>query len=314
MPEWPEAMTDQKINLLLVDDREENLLALAGILDSPELNLVKTTSGQQALEALLAYDFALILLDVQMPNMDGFETAELIRGREKTKQIPIIFLTAISKEDQYLFRGYESGAVDYLFKPVDAKILRSKVTVFLALYQQKRQIELLNEQLKRLSITDGITEIYNHRYFQDQLQVEIERAHRHRHPVVLLIIDVDHFKEINDAHGHPLGDNVLAGIAALFKSATRKIDTAARYGGDEFALILSNTDKQGGLKLAERIRKQIESLTLALPDQQGSVSVTISVGLAGFPSDAQTHIELIKAADKALYVAKKLGRNRVSAA
>lgn len=144
------------INILLVDDREENLIALESILEDDHLNLIKATSGQEALSLILDHDFALVLLDVQMPEMDGFETAELMRGIEKTKHIPIIFVTAISKEQKYVFKGYEAGAVDYMFKPLDAEILKSKVSVFINLYLQKVQIkqqayELANkvEELKR---------------------------------------------------------------------------------------------------------------------------------------------------------------------
>lgn len=135
------------INVLLVDDRIENLIALESILEDDELNLISATSGQQALELVLKHNFALILLDVQMPEMDGFETAELMRGFEKTKHIPIIFVTAISKEQKYVFKGYEAGAVDYLFKPLEAEILRNKVSVFINLYRHKKRIEQQSAEL-----------------------------------------------------------------------------------------------------------------------------------------------------------------------
>ncbi|OQX96485.1 hypothetical protein B6I21_00935 [candidate division KSB1 bacterium 4572_119] len=131
----------EKINILLVDDKPKNLIALEGVLDNPRLNLVKANSGREALSLILDYDFALVLLDVQMPDMDGFETAELMRGIEKTKHIPIIFVTAINKDQKYVFKGYEAGAVDYMFKPVDPEILNSKVNVFIDLFQQKRTIK-----------------------------------------------------------------------------------------------------------------------------------------------------------------------------
>ena len=138
------------INVLLVDDRIENLIALESILEDDELNLISATSGQQALELVLKHNFALILLDVQMPEMDGFETAELMRGFEKTKHIPIIFVTAISKEQKYVFKGYEAGAVDYLFKPLEPEILRNKVSVFINLYRHKKRIE---QQSAELAVT-----------------------------------------------------------------------------------------------------------------------------------------------------------------
>jgi CheY-like chemotaxis protein len=144
------------VYILLVDDRPENLLALESLLESPGVKIVKATSGNEALGLMLGYDFALVLLDVQMPGMDGFETAELMRGTEKTRQVPIIFVTAISTEQQHVFKGYEAGAVDYLFKPIVPEFLRTKVRVFCELFQQKniirkqlREIEEKNELLQK---------------------------------------------------------------------------------------------------------------------------------------------------------------------
>jgi len=139
----------KKIRILLVDDKRENLLALENILEDSELDITKATSGNEALGLMLEYDFALILLDVQMPEMDGFETAELMRGNERTKQIPIIFVTAISFEQKYVFKGYESGAVDYLFKPFDPYILKSKIKVFIELFKQKKALEITTNDLKK---------------------------------------------------------------------------------------------------------------------------------------------------------------------
>ena len=140
-----------KARILLVDDRPENLLALEAILSSLDQSLVRATSGEEALKALLAEDFAVILLDVQMPGMDGFETASHIKRRERTRDIPIIFLTAINREPQHAFRGYSAGAVDYLAKPFDPWVLRAKVSVFVELYLKNRQLleqaELLRGQL-----------------------------------------------------------------------------------------------------------------------------------------------------------------------
>jgi response regulator RpfG family c-di-GMP phosphodiesterase/DNA-binding CsgD family transcriptional regulator len=140
--------TNQQISILIVDDRPENLFSLETILKQSHLNIVKAASGQEALRQVLKHDIALILLDVQMPEMDGFETAALIRCNENTQYIPIIFLTAINKEDRHIFKGYDSGAVDYIFKPLDPGILKSKVNVFLEIYNQKKLIEDQNKTLK----------------------------------------------------------------------------------------------------------------------------------------------------------------------
>jgi len=141
----------EKINILLIDDKPENLLALESVLESDEFNIYKAKSGSDGLALLLEHDFAIVLLDVQMPEMDGFETAELMRGMHKTRHIPIIFITAISKDEKYIFKGYESGAVDYIFKPFDAHILKSKVDVFRDLYQQKKLLEKQALELRNVN-------------------------------------------------------------------------------------------------------------------------------------------------------------------
>ncbi len=142
-------MSQEKFNILIVDDRPENLLTLESILESPELNIVKASSGNEALGLMLEYDFALVLLDVQMPVMDGFETAELMRGSEKTKDIPIIFVTAVSTERKHIFKGYEKGAVDYLYKPLDLEILKSKINAFIELFKDKQKLQRTTEKLKK---------------------------------------------------------------------------------------------------------------------------------------------------------------------
>lgn len=163
-------MEENKINILIVDDRPENLLTMESVLEGPGLDIIKASSGNEALGKMLDFDFALVLLDVQMPGMDGFETAELMRGSEKTKHVPIIFVTALSKDQKYVFRGYESGAVDYLFKPLEPEILKSKVKIFCELYTQKQIIQnqlaeieekndVLQRQLKEIKVLKGFLPI-----------------------------------------------------------------------------------------------------------------------------------------------------------
>ena len=148
-----------KQNILLVDDRPENLMVLENILEDPGRNFLKAESGEDALRVLLKEDVSLILLDVQMPGIDGFETAALIRGTQRTKNIPIIFVTAISKEQKHIFKGYESGAVDYMFKPVEPEIVQSKVRIFLELDRQRRLVEEQNLKLvEAKKNTDNIFE------------------------------------------------------------------------------------------------------------------------------------------------------------
>ncbi len=323
----------EKTNILLVDDRPENLLALETILKRPGLNLVKASSGNEALGMVLEYDFALVLLDVQMPEMDGFETAELMRGNEETGHIPIIFVTAISKEQKHVFRGYEAGAVDYLFKPLDPDILQSKVNIFLELYQQKKALEELTRNLEQtveeletskgmieeknrllsdLSIRDGLTGLYNHRYMDDVLEQEFGRAARYQTDLSCLQMDLDYFKEVNDTFGHAFGDIVLREFSLRVKQNIRSADLAFRYGGEEFTVLLPNTGIEGVRQAAEKLRAYCEANPYT--DGTTSTTVTVSIGLASVQEhDPQRAGDLIAYADKALYRAKAEGRNRVAA-
>jgi len=308
---------ETKTDILLVDDKEENLLALQAILEAPGLNIFTALSGNTALGLMLEHDFAVVILDVRMPGMDGFEVAELMRKSEKTKFIPIIFVTAFSKDEGYIFKGYETGAVDYLFKPLDPVILKSKVNIFLELdrnkkelEQSKRKIEKQNERLKELSITDGLTGLYNHRHFQDMLKREFALVRRNSADLSFFMIDLDYFKDVNDTFGHTFGDFVLQRFAQLLKDAVRETDILARYGGEEFALLLPHTGLEGAMVLAEKFRKKAEEFVYE--NEGHSKRVTASVGVASYRTHhPATASDLVNFADQALYRAKAEGRNQV---
>jgi diguanylate cyclase (GGDEF)-like protein len=319
------------INILIVDDRPENLLVLESLLENMDCNIIKATSGNQALGLLLEYEFALVLLDVQMPDMDGFETAELMRISSKTRFIPIIFVTAISKEQKCIFKGYEVGAVDYLFKPIEPIILQSKVRIFLELYKQKKLIEeqtqLLkikvkelselqqaNHRLENLSLSDGLTGISNRRSFDQYIDISWKSFNRGDKPLSIIMADIDYFKAYNDNYGHTEGDSCLIKVArCLVSSVKRPLDLVARYGGEEFCVILPETDSVNALIVAERIREKLKSLRIPHEHSQASQFVTLSLGVATMmPGDSYTIKEFIDNADKALYEAKAEGRNRVS--
>lgn len=322
--------------ILIVDDQPANLLVMESLLEGVEAELVKATSGQQALSLVLEHEFALILLDVQMPGMDGFETATLLRGRKQTRHLPIIFVTAISKDDEHVFKAYESGAVDYLFKPINPHILRSKVDIFLQLDRQQRllarksteldlkvkellevkaQLEEANVRLNELSLTDALTGLRNRRSFQETIEAEWRRAMRNRHPLTLVLADIDSFKQFNDYYGHLAGDDCLVRIAGVIKSPLmRPSDLAARYGGEEFVILLPDTDLQGGLHLAENIRREVEKMAVEHPESATGRHLTMSFGVSSVvPSPDFVPLDLVCAADKALYMAKETGRNRVVA-
>ncbi len=535
------------MDILLVDDKPANLLALRKILEKPGLNIVEAASGNDALALLLEFNFALILLDVQMPDMDGFETAELMRGNEETKHIPIIFVTAISKEQKYVFKGYDKGAVDYLFKPLDPEILQSKVNIFLELHRQKEDLKKTNIELKKasekileqqealieeerlkvllqlsganaqglnqplatlldnvelmerfndnpekvvecvsrikesgrkisdiakkiriihysdpilsydssssvvsfnreinilvlddsedvvegikaflrdqdlikiswaanmkealtmlgqgqfdmifldhllkdgtsidflrkaekkgietpvivisgqgdemlvsqviqlgayeylpkdkinleslsrvinntlerarlrndvkraqakmaeMSTVDELTKLHNRRYFIEALEGEFERANRYETEVALIMMDLDHFKEINDKYGHPAGDMVLSEIGKILKEQVRRNDIACRYGGEEFAVILSSVSRDNIYAAYERFREMVSKQPFEYETKK--LHITISIGIA-FSNDAELINDLLAHADQALYQAKEAGRNKTVA-
>ncbi len=288
--------------ILIVDDRPENLLSLEQLLESPELDIIRAGSGQEALEKNLDYEFALILLDVQMPEMDGYETATLLRGNSRTKNIPIIFITAANKEDAHVFRGYGSGAVDYLFKPIAPDVLTSKVKIFLELHLQrclleqktkeldakvaeleavKQELEKSNDLLVQLSSQDGLTGLLNRRFFDEAMDREWQRGLRQKTPVTLIIADIDHFKAFNDTYGHVAGDDCLRRVArALGKSILRDVDNIARYGGEEFGAILPDTNVSGGENIAVRMLDAVSDLDVPHESSRTADHVTISVGVA----------------------------------
>ena len=325
-----------KLNILVVDDKVENLFTMKQLLESEELdiNVVTVESGLEALEQTLLMDFALILLDVQMPEMNGYETAELLRGSKKTKIIPIIFVTANSREENNIFQGYESGAVDYLFKPIKPIVLLSKVRVFIELGLQriileektkaldqkikeletlKHELEKKNVSLEHLTMEDGLTALGNRRCFDMTLASEWQRGLRFKQPLSLVMIDIDHFKLYNDTYGHQEGDICLKRIAsALNSTLKRQCDVVARYGGEEFIAVLPDTETEGGAQVAERMRNAVDLLDISHSSSQTLAHVTISLGVATIIPVAGSLPEfLVKSVDKALYKAKDTGRNRV---
>lgn len=321
----------EKPRILIVDDKPANLISLEAAISRDDIEIIKAGSGNEALSMILDYEFAIILLDVQMPGMDGFETAELIRSSSKTSHIPIIFVSAINKEDTHIFKGYDSGAVDYLFKPLDSRILNSKIRVFIDLYLQKKESELLSQSLKNalreaeenkkiieeqnlllkeLAVKDGLTSLYNHRHMVVVADLEFNRAIRYKTELSCLLMDIDFFKDVNDSLGHPFGDHVLREFAHSLKEYMRETDLLFRYGGEEFLVLLPQTDLEGARSSAEKFRKTIENKVFI--DGIVTSTVTISIGISSlFFNHPMSADELISQADKALFTAKAEGRNRV---
>lgn len=321
------------MDILLVDDRRDNLLAMEALLERPGLNIVTAQSGNEALSAMLDHDFAVVLLDVQMPDMDGFEVAQLMKQNDKTRWVPIIFLTAISKDKKFITKGYRTGAVDYLLKPLETGILKSKVEVFLQLHRQKRQLmaktqeldhkvlellhlkkqlESVNRQLEQLTVSDALTGIPNRRRLDQFLDAEWRRSQRNALPLSLIMIDIDRFKEYNDHYGHPAGDVCLRNVARALQAAIKRpSDLMARYGGEEFTAVLVETDNDSALLVAEMLARCIHDLEIPHPGSDVAAHLTVSLGLATtVPTGDISPQQLLQAADDALYAAKDSGRNR----
>lgn len=322
----------RKTPILIVDDRKENLLTLESLLDSPDLQLVRAESGNEALAKILDYEFALILMDVRMPGMDGYETAELMRGSARSRSIPIIFVTAARMDREHMFKGYDSGAVDYLFKPLEPQILKRKVGIFLELHLQRQQLEentreldakILelevlhkeleekNAKLELLSSLDGLTGLFNRRYFDDNLLKEWKQAIRDSTWLSLLIVDIDYFKNYNDYYGHLEGDDCLRKVAqSLYEALLRPTDIIARYGGEEFTVILPNTGSEGAGEVAKRMMDAVARLDIVHKTSSVAETVTISIGVSSIlPTRKSAVTSLLDRADKALYQAKAEGRN-----
>ena len=288
--------------LLVVDDDPNNIRLLANLFDD-SYDILFATNGKKALEIALQERPDLILLDVMMPEMDGYQVCELLKKEPLTAEIPIIFITAHSDFEEEI-RGLEIGAEDYISKPFCPGIVKIRV---------KNQLELKRsrEKLMRLAITDGLTGIPNRRYFDEQLAREWQRASRMNNLLAIAMIDVDWFKKYNDYYGHQAGDDCLRQVAKLLAcTAQRGGDFVARYGGEEFALILPTTHGKAALTVAQNACRALSDLNLPHATSDFG-KVTLSVGVAvGMPSTHKLAEDLIHQADEALYTAKNSGRNK----
>jgi diguanylate cyclase (GGDEF)-like protein len=292
--------------ILIVDDTPANIQILAEALNG-DYRIRFATSGAAALDLARAPDKPdLILLDVLMPGMDGYQICRLLQEDPATRNIPIIFVTAKTGVSDQSY-GFSIGAVDYITKPFELAIVRSRVRTHVNL---KRKTELLEQ----LASVDGLTGIPNRRRFDETLQREWRRAARHQSSLALLMIDVDHFKAFNDHYGHGAGDRCLQKVAgALMASLFRPGDFLARYGGEEFAILLPECAVEGARTVAERSSAKVEALGIPhAADSSGAGHVTVSVGCAALvPHSNKDPSALLDAADRWMYLAKQEGRNRI---
>jgi diguanylate cyclase (GGDEF)-like protein len=240
-----------------------------------------------------------MLLDMSMPAISGLEVLRQVT--QAFEELPVIIVTGHGSIE-IAVESMQAGAADFVTKPVPAAVLHLRI-----------QKALDHARTRRLASTDGLTGTYNHRTFQERLSQEIARADRYNRPLSVLMIDVDHFKVYNDTYGHPQGDIVLQDLARLLQEMSRTSDTVARWGGEEFAIILPETDSMGAQKIGQRLCEQVERYPFPGQDLMPGGTLTISIGVATYAS-ASSKEAFLQAADTALYTAKREGRNRVCVA
>jgi len=303
--------------VLVVDDVPLNRKLQQAYLGAVGYEVLLAKDGVEALQRVEEDSPDLILLDVMMPNMNGFQVCRRIKNSETTRFIPVIMVTALNEIEDKI-KGIEAGADDFIYKPFNKLELLARVKSLLRikhlhdeLERKIKELESTQKKLYQLAITDGLTDLFNYRYFNEQLVHELSRAKRHNLNVSVAMLDIDYFKHYNDTHGHPAGDRVLKTIAQLLRSNIRKIDVAARYGGEEFALILIETKKTSAAIVAKKLEKLIEDYPFTNEETQPNGKITISMGIASYPEDTQDPEKLVTIADKRLYKAKAQGRNRV---
>ena len=292
-------MSDKAL-VLIVDDSPTNLQVLAAcVKDNHRIKVA--TNGLQCLQIAQADPQPdLILLDVEMPGMNGYEVCQKLKSSQETAEIPVIFVTGL-QGDKDEEKGLALGAVDYITKPIRPAIVIARVKTHITLKLQR-------DKLNKMAFFDQLTGLYNRHYLIDMATKKVARAMRHGYDLWVLMIDIDHFKSINDTHGHPMGDEILKQVAAMLTLDNRSEDIAARFGGEEFVIIFDPCNKADALLKADRIRKKIEQLN---PHE---ITVTVSIGMAKLEEKDVTFERLLKRADEALYHAKESGRNRVELA
>lgn len=303
--------TFANMSVLIIDDARTIRQQISEILRDARLGVtcIEAENGIEGLKLLLAMKVDVILCDLEMPEMDGLKFLRAASSRPECRDIPVILLTGRDDLDIKV-RCLEEGASDYITKPFAPTELLARVKIHLKIKSLQDELRQSNRQLQQLSTTDALTGLDNRRKMLETLGREFERCRRTHAPFALLIIDLDHFKNVNDSYGHQQGDMVLQHVAKLLQNQLRQYDAAARYGGEEFTLLLPDTDGVEACGVANRLRKQIAAYTY--PGPFADLKITASIGVASAPHHLITDIEeLIRAADTALYNAKNNGRNRI---
>lgn len=321
-----ERQMEHNVKILIVDDQPKNLFALETTFKDIEAEFIKATSGNDALKEILRHgeDFALAILDVRMPDMDGYDLAQLIRGWDQTRKLPIILLSAVYSDNYHVFKGYNSGAVDFIVKPFQSAILAGKINFFIEIYHQQRKLKNTihelettkqlvlkqNELLEKQASYDDLTGLYNRRKLENIMQGEVRKCSKHNTDLSVAVLDLDRFKRVNDNFGQEFGDYVIQEFARLLESCISSTDFAFRYACKKFVLLLPKTDMDGALMITEKIRRLCAGKEFY--DEFHSIRITVSGGVASYVKHRpKTRDDLLHSADHALRYAKETGRNKV---
>ncbi len=300
--------------ILVVDDSKAQLDWLVEVLEREGYAVLAAADGREAIRKVRTESPDLVLLDMVLPDMSGLEVLRLIKPTDEQQFLPVIIQSSKSDIDSKV-EGLRIGAHDFLVKPFAEAEILARCGAMLRIKNLQEKLREAQRKLEEQSSTDALTGLKNRRFFDERLHEEFRRAQRYGDYLALLMIDLDHFKEVNDRYGHPAGDVVLREAAALIRGAIRDPDICARYGGEEFAVILPKTHMSGALAVAERVWRELGARSYPLPGPGGAqvaVNVTASMGVAFYPSkDISSGELLLRFADQALYQAKRAGRNTI---
>ncbi len=312
-----EVQSSSDTTILVVDDDLENLKLLLDFLGRTGYKILISQSGKRALRQAALVRPDLILLDVMMPDMDGFETCRQLKENVLTRHIPVIFTTALTDVKSKV-KGFEVGGEDYVTKPFHIAEVLARVKMHISRRQLEQTLRLeiferrrVEAELRKLATTDPLTGIYNRRHFFHLAEREFERRQRYKESISIIMLDLDYFKQINDTYGHTAGDKVLNTAVQHFQDSLRKVDVLARYGGEEFVILLPETGCEHAKQMAERLRTRLANAPIRIDGKE--LKITASFGIASASKEDNTvNLDiLLNRADKALYKAKDSGRNAI---
>jgi diguanylate cyclase (GGDEF)-like protein len=299
------SLSDSRI--LIVDDDRAIREPMCEFLEMYNFKTSMAENAEKAITFLKSNAVDIVITDIMMPGMNGLELTDFIKNNYNSD---VIVMTGYS--DNYSYEeAVSKGASDFIFKPVRFTELILRIKRVLRERRLAHERDLMVNKLKKLAVTDGLTGLFNLRHFYDQLSIEIDRFNRYHHPLSLLMMDIDHFKHFNDTYGHLEGDKVLIKVAQIIIDSLRKLDTAFRYGGEEFTIILPETCLEKAMVAARRIQKDLSQANFRPQKSDTTVKITVSIGVTEY-SPQETMADFIKRADQAMYLSKQNGRNRIS--